>query len=372
VLWAVTAVICGIHCDAGATGWQDILFHADFTHGMATDVLYLQTFFRDFKMSGHESWECQGRQEHGWFGSGTCDTDKVSPSEYQRLRAPAPGDAIQWMAAVAFGAAGHLPAQFRNRYSEWLTNQGQARLDKAMQNWTAKSDERAGEGGDSVEIATALRSAVKGAHVARTQGELRDAAEHLAGGYRIAQSQGAVSQLGAILGALFGINSAAAQSTRNRSPAQYPSVEQLTAIIYNETSSLYQIPGGPDLHSVRLAIAHVVLNRFDIGEKEKVALNSLKPQEYNAIFRNRLPDAVAAYESARTAATTVLGRWVSPDGGPESGLYYNNRPTGSTDPNTSTGRPRPFLGTFGPYGNIAPSPHAPAMNSYFAFFGKER
>ena len=30
-------------------------------------------------MSEHTSWECQGRQEHGWFGDGTCG-DKTGNS----------------------------------------------------------------------------------------------------------------------------------------------------------------------------------------------------------------------------------------------------------------------------------------------------
>lgn len=323
-------------------------------------------------MSEHKNWECQGRQEHGWFGTGTCDTGSVETQGDPRLRGPAPDDPVQRMIAVAHGAIGHLPERDRQQYSMWLEHRGKAELNQAMRNWIAQADRGAIDEPNDGDVSTAPRLAVQGANAARTQGALRDAAEHLAQGYQIAQSRGGVSGLGAVLGALFGIRSAAAQTRRSKAPAPYPSADQLAAIIYNETSSLYQIPGGPGLDSLRLAIAHVVLNRFDIGETGKVAFNTLKPQEHNAIFRHRVPTAIAAYESSRAAAITDLGRWVPPDNGPEGGLYYNNRSTGSRDPNTSTGRPRPFLGTFGPYANASPSPHAPAENSYFAFFGDER
>ena len=31
-------------------------------------------------MAGNESWMCQGRQEHGWFGDGTCGCGSTGDS----------------------------------------------------------------------------------------------------------------------------------------------------------------------------------------------------------------------------------------------------------------------------------------------------
>jgi hypothetical protein len=56
------------------------------------------------------SWECQGRQQHGWFGSGTCD------------------DAIE---QAANGAVAALPPADRPRYERWLRGGGLAALKRA-------------------------------------------------------------------------------------------------------------------------------------------------------------------------------------------------------------------------------------------------
>ena len=35
---------------------------------------------RGTRMAGNESWMCQGRQEHGWFGDGTCGCGSTGDS----------------------------------------------------------------------------------------------------------------------------------------------------------------------------------------------------------------------------------------------------------------------------------------------------
>ncbi len=59
------------------------------------------------------SWEDQGRQEHGWFGSGTAPkTDQQAGSSGAGLFGP--GGLDQRIHAVIYGAAGALPLRLAN------------------------------------------------------------------------------------------------------------------------------------------------------------------------------------------------------------------------------------------------------------------
>jgi hypothetical protein len=54
-----------------------------------------------------QGWQCQGRQEHGWFGQGTCAADAGG----------AAGEDIAASAqTVLHGVLGHLPAGERARW----------------------------------------------------------------------------------------------------------------------------------------------------------------------------------------------------------------------------------------------------------------
>ena len=72
------------------------------------------------------TWECQGRQEHGWFGSGTCGADG-------RPDAAVAVEVLQ----VAYAAVGHLPAQERGPYEGWLQRDGLAQLRATVPAWVA-------------------------------------------------------------------------------------------------------------------------------------------------------------------------------------------------------------------------------------------
>ena len=165
-----------------------------------------------------------------------------------------------------------------------------------------------------------------------------------------------------------------AQSDGVKSPPpvnpRYPSAERLANIIYNETSSLRELPSGRSLSELRDAMAHALLNRFDQGVTEGRAKDVLKVGEREAIFKNKVPEAVAAYTSSLAAAKAALARTAVPTTGIASAFHFNNRPTGSTGPNLTYNPPARFLDTFGPYRNVSPTKDAPANSSYFAFFEK--
>lgn len=155
--------------------------------------------------------------------------------------------------------------------------------------------------------------------------------------------------------------------TRPVNPA-YPSAETLANIIYNETGSLRQHPSGPSLENLHSTMAHALLNRIDQRTIGWVARKDLSPEARTAIFKNRVPDAVSAYDSALAAARAALGRDGALSQGRDSTVFYNNRPNGDTSPNTSQSPPWPFVATFGPYRNDSPTKDAPADSTYFAFF----
>jgi len=346
-------------------------------------------------MRGQESRECQGRQEHGQFGTGTCDDSSAGAESRtgsaRTLDKPAPAALDQRIAAVIHGAVGHLPRNERGRYEAWLDRHGAGPMTVAMRAWSAvpgldreKFRQRYLSAAASDGVTDNLRAAAEAANAARTQGGLRDAGHFLAQAFQAVRSDQWVRMIGSGLSELFGVKSAAADP-RRENPVQprqispvngdpYPTLGQLAAILYNETSSLRVRPDGPDLESLRRAMAHVVLNRIDqLRRSDGVADKVLTPSAATAIFTNRVPSAVAAYNSSAAAAAAALARNEAPTSGAASAVYYNNRPDGSTGPNNSNpDKPLPFIFTFGPYDNVASSPHAPANSSYFTFFGPAR
>jgi spore germination cell wall hydrolase CwlJ-like protein len=74
------------------------------------------------------SWECQGRQYHGWFGSGTCA---------DALDAPVLDPAT--VTDVAYSAFGYLPQNQRRPYESWLRQGGLKQLASALPGWAAGS-----------------------------------------------------------------------------------------------------------------------------------------------------------------------------------------------------------------------------------------
>ena len=164
--------------------------------------------------------------------------------------------------------------------------------------------------------------------------------------------------------------SSLASPIANRAKISYPSVDSLAAQVYNESSSLYQLPNGPAVDPMRNAIANALLNRIDKNVSGTIPQSALSPKEAQAIFRDHVPAAVAAYNSSLAAATKALSRTTAPTVDADSAFFYNNRPTSSNMPNSNYTPQAPFIATFGPYRNVAPTPLAPANNTYFAFFGR--
>ena len=76
------------------------------------------------------TWECQGRQEHGWFGHGTCDGDGNIGAIYPMT-----------VTDVAYTALSYLPTPQRKRYEGWLQNGGLKQLAIALPGWAAGSEE---------------------------------------------------------------------------------------------------------------------------------------------------------------------------------------------------------------------------------------
>ncbi len=132
-------------------------------------------------MGANESWICQGRQYHGWFGTGTCD-DHEGGGRRADL-----GDAEERIRAVARGAVASLPNAQRTRFARQLDQKGLARLAKLMAAWAGGShldksgfaERFFGRAGDDA-VVEKLRSAALGADTAKTHADLRDAASSLA------------------------------------------------------------------------------------------------------------------------------------------------------------------------------------------------
>jgi len=100
------------------------------------------------------SYECQGRQQHGWFGHGTCD------NRAQR---------------AAYEAVGVLPAADRPRYERWLTQGGMATLLRAAPVLFGKGG--AAEGDGTGPTASGLARAIHAAGPYRWPRVVADAAE---------------------------------------------------------------------------------------------------------------------------------------------------------------------------------------------------
>ena len=75
-----------------------------------------------------ERWECQGRQEHGWFGAGTCEGLTTAPV------ADCPSCAVK---AAAYTVVGLLPRVERAGYESWLYGGGMRQLEQAVPGWVA-------------------------------------------------------------------------------------------------------------------------------------------------------------------------------------------------------------------------------------------
>ena len=65
-----------------------------------------------------ESWKCQGRQDHGWFGDGTCPKCDNQDIEY-----------------MAYGAVGTLARSLSRPYESWLTGGGMKTLLTLVPAW---------------------------------------------------------------------------------------------------------------------------------------------------------------------------------------------------------------------------------------------
>jgi hypothetical protein len=141
--------------------------------------------------------------------------------------------------------------------------------------------------------------------------------------------------------------------------------DALAAIIYNETSSLRETPGGSRLQEMRDAMGHAIVNRYEQGETGGHAEDVLSAQERQAIFQNKYPPSVAAYAQSMAAAKAALSRAAAPTTGGGSAFFFNGRPDNSTLPNTKVvrGKTAPFIATFGPYDNVYPSKHMPRRGS---------
>lgn len=90
-------------------------------------------------MSGTQSWQCQGRQQHGWFGDGTC--------------AKAVRDA-------ANGSVAPLPPSDRARCERWLRTGGIAAMQRAASSLFGGGGDATATGSipTAVSLAEAIRS----------------------------------------------------------------------------------------------------------------------------------------------------------------------------------------------------------------------
>lgn len=79
-------------------------------------------------------WECQGRREHGWFGSGTCEDPMTGGGAAGRLAADCPGCALRM---AAYATIGHLPRGERASFESWLNQGGMQRLEAVVPAWMA-------------------------------------------------------------------------------------------------------------------------------------------------------------------------------------------------------------------------------------------
>jgi len=168
----------------------------------------------------------------------------------------------------------------------------------------------------------------------------------------------------------------------------YPSVNQLTNVLYNEDGSLRDIPGvtppGQSLDDLRDAQANVALNRVDrqlnwdehgnLTPTGGLAPDTILPPQMNAMYdqiRAGNSSAYNVWQSSLDAALTALSRTTPPSSGPGSAPYFNQRPDASTS-DKSNNPAYPFNSTLGPYRNTDPHPDPKFTQNgqtYWSFFG---
>ncbi len=132
------------------------------------------------------SWEDQGRQEHGWFGSGTAPkTDQEGGSPGTGLFGT--GGLDRRIQAVIYGATGALPASARRHPSAQPSGAGFERLTGLMKVWgrgarmgmASFAEHFFGRAADDP-VAARLHNAAMTANLAQSHAELREAANDLA------------------------------------------------------------------------------------------------------------------------------------------------------------------------------------------------
>lgn len=133
-------------------------------------------------MGANESWICQGRQEHGWFGTGTCDGDCAGGCE-----SGVPGTFYGRLDAVVLSAIEASPRPAARRALAGMTGRTIKTLHQAMLCWlgmgtlgTAAFRERYLPTGTSDEAAGLLRHSVGMTEWARTSDEMREGSRMLA------------------------------------------------------------------------------------------------------------------------------------------------------------------------------------------------
>jgi hypothetical protein len=131
------------------------------------------------------SWEDQGRQQHGWFGSGT------APQQFEDTSDPGamfgPGGLAARIQAVGRGAIGALPAKLRAPAAAQQDAGNLARLTEAMTAWaggtglsaSAFAERFFGRTADDP-VARTLHGAALDVGLATSHAELREAAEKVA------------------------------------------------------------------------------------------------------------------------------------------------------------------------------------------------
>lgn len=127
-------------------------------------------------------------------------------------------------------------------------------------------------------------------------------------------------------------------------------VAQIARIIYRETSSLRPIEGQStqaDLQTAREMLAQIILNRMDTGNRRMAvgrgtaSAAPITGSELTAIAVNRVPSAVAAWESSVAAAKKLLeAANLPPEERPArltNDLYWNMRPGAAVNQSVNRG-----------------------------------
>jgi hypothetical protein len=130
------------------------------------------------------SWEDQGRQEHGWFGSGK---GPEKPRNASSVGMFGPGELAQRIQAVAYGSIGALPQGLRAHASAQHDAGNLARLTDAMTAWVGGTRLSRAEFADRFfgraardPVVEKLHDAVLDVASATSHAELRQASEKVA------------------------------------------------------------------------------------------------------------------------------------------------------------------------------------------------